>query len=256
MASILRILLTLAVLAASVTSASAGITRLEIVRTEPFAGGQEFDGVGAYVKIVGVAHGELDPAAAANRGVVNLDRAPRNARGLVEYAVDFYVMRPADPLKGNRTLLYEVTNRGRKLLLNWLHDAADTSPGAVNEPTSPEHAGNGFVFRRGYTLVWSGWDPDAPATNGGLRIRVPVATNAGAPDPRRVRVRHAAAGDVADGAAVVRGGHARSIPGASDRAGARSRRRGGDRRHRLGVQDSTRHRARPRRHRVQAGVHL
>ena len=181
------ILLTLAVLAASVTSASAGITRLEIVRTEPFAGGLEFDGVGAYVKIVGVAHGELDPAAPANRGIVNLDRAPRNARGLVEYAVDFYVMRPADPLKGNRTLLYEVTNRGRKFLLNWLHDAADTSPGAVNEPTSREHAGNGFVFRRGYTLVWSGWDPDAPAANGGLRIRVPVATNAGAPIVRPIR---------------------------------------------------------------------
>jgi hypothetical protein len=181
------VLLALALLAVSATPADAGITRLEITRTEPFAGGAAFGEVGAYVKVVGVAHGELDPAAIANRAIVNVERAPRNARGLVEYALDFYIMRPADPLKGNRTLLYEVTNRGRKFLLSWLHEAKDTSPGAVNEPTSHEHAGNGFAFRQGYTIVWSGWDPDAPTANGGLRIRVPVATSGGQPIVRRIR---------------------------------------------------------------------
>jgi hypothetical protein len=170
-----------------VRTAPAGITRLEITRTEAFAEGEEFGRVGAYVKVVGVAHGELDPAAAANRGIVNLDRAPRNARGLVDYAVDFYVMRPADPLKGSRTLLYEVTNRGRKVLLPWLHEAKDTSPGAINEPVSREHAGNGFAFRQGFTLVWSGWDPDAPAANGGMRSRVPIATDGGQPIVRTIR---------------------------------------------------------------------
>jgi len=26
----------------------------------------------------------------------------------------------------------------------------------------PEHAGNGFLFERGYTVMWSGWDPKTP----------------------------------------------------------------------------------------------
>jgi hypothetical protein len=180
-------LLACVLLAMTASTAGAGITRLEILRVEPFAGGEEFGEVGGYVKVVGIAHGELDPAARANAVIVNLDRAPRNARGMVEYAVDFYVMRPADPLRGNRTVLYEATNRGRKLMFGWLHDAKDTSPGAVNEPTLREHVGNAFALTRGYTLVWSGWDPDAPAANGGLRIRVPVATDRGRPIVRVIR---------------------------------------------------------------------
>jgi hypothetical protein len=183
----LSVLVALALLAVTATVAAAGITRLEIARTEPFAGGEEFGSVGADVKVVGVAHGELDPDAPGNRGIVNLARAPRNARGMVEYAADFYVLRPADPTKGNGMLLYEVTNRGRKILLSRLHEAKDTSPGALNEPVAREHAGNAFAFRHGYAVVWSGWDPDAPAINGGMRIRVPIATDGGQPIVRPIR---------------------------------------------------------------------
>src|SRR5437763_2748832 len=88
--------------------APAAITTIEVRRTEPFADGTSFGATGAYVKVVGVAHGELDPAAAANRAIVNLDRAPKNERGRVEYDVDFYVLRPADPNRGNHKILYEV----------------------------------------------------------------------------------------------------------------------------------------------------
>src|SRR6266704_1291147 len=65
--------------------AAAAITSIEIQRTESFAEGATFGATGAYVKVVGVARGELDPAAPANRGIVNLDRAPRNERGRVDY---------------------------------------------------------------------------------------------------------------------------------------------------------------------------
>src|SRR2546428_10685606 len=147
--------------------AAAAITSIEIQRTESFAEGTTFGATGAYVKVVGVARGELDPAAPANRGIVNLDRAPRNERGRVDYDVDFYVLRPADPNRGNRTILYEVTNRGRKLLFSWLHDASEASALALNDPSRPQDAGHRFALRPGYTLVWSGWDPDAPAANGG-----------------------------------------------------------------------------------------
>ncbi|HEV8585491.1 MAG TPA: alpha/beta hydrolase domain-containing protein, partial [Methylomirabilota bacterium] len=88
---------------------------------------------------------------------------------------------------GNGKILYEVTNRGRKLLFAWLHDATSVPADALNDPTRAAHVGNGFALRQGYTLVWSGWDPDAPAANGGMRIRVPVATDGDKPIMRTIR---------------------------------------------------------------------
>jgi hypothetical protein len=129
----------------------------------------------------------LHPRHPLNAVIVNLDKAPRNARGLVEYEVDFDIMRPAAVGKGNGRILYEVVNRGRKNLLPVLHAAPETSPGAFNDPATATDAGNGFAFRAGYTLVWSGWDPDAPGANHGLSMRAPVATDAGRPIVKTIR---------------------------------------------------------------------
>jgi hypothetical protein len=163
------------------------LIRLKIDRMEPFADGKEFGTVGAYLRITGTAYGELDPRQPLNAVIVNLDKAPRNERGLVEYEADFYIMRPADLGRGNRKILYEVVNRGRKNLLPVLHEAPETSPGAFNDPTTATDAGTGFTFRAGYTLVWSGWDPDAPRGNSGLSMRAPVATDAGSPIVKTIR---------------------------------------------------------------------
>src|SRR5437867_11198978 len=88
--------------------AAAAITAIEIQRTESFAEGATFGATGAYVKIVGAARGELDPAAPANPGIVSLDRRPRNERGRVDHDVVLYLLRPADPHRGNRTIPNEV----------------------------------------------------------------------------------------------------------------------------------------------------
>jgi Alpha/beta hydrolase domain len=160
---------------------------LKIDRTEPFADGMEFGTAGPYLRITGTAYGEVDPRHPLNTVIVNLDKAPRNARGLVEYETDFYIMRPADVGRGNRKILYEVVNRGRKNLLPVLHEAPETSPAGFNDPAMATDAGNGFAFRAGYTLVWSGWDPDAPRANSGLGMRAPVATDAGAPIVKTIR---------------------------------------------------------------------
>jgi hypothetical protein len=167
--------------------ALAKITTLTVDRTEPFAGGMSFGEAGAYVRITGTAKGELDPDDARNKVIVNLDKAPRNAAGKVEYEVQFYIMRPADPAKGSGTLLYEVNNRGKKLATLFLDEAVATSPTSLNDPATAADAGNGFLFRRGYALVWSGWDPDAPTVNGGLIVRVPTATDHGTPITRMIR---------------------------------------------------------------------
>jgi hypothetical protein len=167
-------------------SATAKITALTVDKEESFAGGVSFGTAGPYLRISGTAQGELDPNDPRNKVIVDLDKAPRNAAGRVEYQVEFFMMRPADPAKGNGKILYEVTNRGRKLFLPFVHDAKPIA-GALSDPTTAEHAGNGFAFNAGYTLVWSGWDPDVPRANGGLSLRVPVASEGGKPIVETIR---------------------------------------------------------------------
>lgn len=168
-------------------SANAAITEIRLDAVEPFLGGHSFGEAGAYERLRGVAKGELDPAAPENKVIVNLDKAPRNARGMVEYEIDVYMLRPADAKKASGILFYEVTNRGRKLLPTFVHDAAKATPAAANDPKTVEDVGNAFAFERGYTLVWSGWDPDAPRGNNGLAAKFPVAMENGQPIVRRIR---------------------------------------------------------------------
>ena len=120
----------------------------------------------------------LDPNAAANAPIADLKLAPRNDRGLVEFSAEFPVLRPIDAARGNGTLLYEVNNRGNIAILRQLNDAAFS-----NDPETPAEAGNGFLFRRGFTLLWSAWAADVAATPGDNRLilRAPVATQDGAP---------------------------------------------------------------------------
>jgi hypothetical protein len=150
--------------------AQARVTRIEISRSAPFASGQSFGPVGAFERIVGRFHGELDPAHALNAGIVDLDKAPRNASGKVEYSSDFEILKPVDLAKGNGALLYDINNRGNKRALIQFNSAP-----ASNDPTTSVHAGNGFLMRSGFTVVWSGWIPGLPTTGNALRIEVPTA---------------------------------------------------------------------------------
>ena len=157
---------------------------LDIERVEPFADGAPFGEVGAYERVIGKARGEVDPQLPYNRGISLIGHAPLNARGCVEYTTDVFILRPKDPAKGNGHILYEVNNRGRKMLFGNLCDG----PQGMNDPKTMADVGNGFPMHRGYTIVWSGWDPGAPRANMGLGLTVPVATHqGGAPIIQTVR---------------------------------------------------------------------
>jgi hypothetical protein len=73
-----RLALSLGVLLISVT-ARAEIVELKLEAPEPFAAGQAFGAAGAYVRIKGIARGELDPKTVANRVIADIDKAPLNA---------------------------------------------------------------------------------------------------------------------------------------------------------------------------------
>jgi hypothetical protein len=165
-------------------TAAAELIELRIDAIEPFAEGVAFGEAGPYQRIVATAHGELDPADPHNAGIELLDGAPRNERDRVEYEVDVFLLAPVG---GSDVLLYDVTNRGSKVALGLMNEAGGGSIGHANDPRTLEHAGNGFLLKRGYAIVWSGWDPSASSERSGMRARFPIAMRDGAPIRGRVR---------------------------------------------------------------------
>src|SRR6266849_6991358 len=140
------------------------VQRIEMTEREsPVFGGTEFGAVGPYERLHGTLFGELDPTHPLNAGIVNLDRTARNAQGNVEYRSDFRILKPLDLDRGNGCLVYDVPNRGNQPILPRLNGAPDGG--------HPQHAGNGFLMRRGFTVVWSGWQGDVPSGNDRLPAR-------------------------------------------------------------------------------------
>jgi hypothetical protein len=156
----------------------AELVRFEITARTPFAEGKSFGDAGPYELLSGTAHFALDPDLAANRAVVDLALAPRNARGLVECQADLMILAPQDPSRGNGALLYDVNNRGNKLVLGMFNGAGG------NAATS---AGDGFLMNHGFTIVWSGWDAELFPGDQRLRLAAPVAVGAEGPITGRVR---------------------------------------------------------------------
>ncbi len=150
------------------------IRRLVIKRREPFAGGHEFSITGAYEKLAGKLYGEVDPKNKPNKIIVNLDKAPRNRRGRVEYSTDFLILKPVDMARGNGKIFYDAPNRGGKRILAFLNDGPQS-----NDPTTLQDAGNGFLMRQGYTVVWCGWQGDLMPAKDWLVLNVPIANHRG-----------------------------------------------------------------------------
>jgi hypothetical protein len=59
---------------------------LDVAERFVFAGGQDYGAAGAYERIKGRARFAVDPGAPAQAGIVDLDKAPRDADGLVRFA--------------------------------------------------------------------------------------------------------------------------------------------------------------------------
>ena len=146
----------------------AALDRIHVEERTDVLGGRSFGSAGPYERITGKAHFAVDPNLPANRIVVDLEKAPRNPAGRVEFSADFYMLKPRDPAKGNGTVLFEVLNRGNKVMLRHFN-LAPTS----NDPQSDEELGDEFLLEQGYTLVWLGWQFDAPVEPGLMRLYSP-----------------------------------------------------------------------------------
>ncbi len=181
--------------------ADARVVRIEVERTTPYAGGQEFGDAGAFERLDGTVHMEVDPHDPLNAVIVNLDRAPRNERGLVEFSAPFFIIKPVDMARGNQKLLYGINNRGNAIELGF-----QTFP-SLPFGADPE-SGDGLFFRLGYTLVDAGWAGDIVTTPTRLGANLPLAVQAdGSPIVSRIRIEYST--DLAQAAA---GGDLYTVP--------------------------------------------
>ena len=149
---------------------------IDIRERTPFAEGHAFGDAGAYERLVGRARLAVDPDAPAQAGIVDLDKAPRDGDGLVAFAADLCILKPLDPARGNRRLFFDYGNRGNKRAVQYFNDAP-----ACNDPKTLAHAGNGYLFRRGYTVVWGAWQGDLLPGDGRMIASLPVATDGARP---------------------------------------------------------------------------
>jgi hypothetical protein len=151
---------------ATATPQFAELLRIETERSEVIQHAS-FSQVGAYERIVGKAFFELDPRLPANRIMADIDKAPVNERGAVEFSADLILVRPVDASRGNGAVMFEVSNRGSRGNMGFFN----RSGRHVKDPR-PEFA-DGFLLEQGYTLAWLGWQFDVP--DGGLRSYLPAA---------------------------------------------------------------------------------
>lgn len=195
------------VLLADLTPLRAEVVALEIQRREPYAAGKAFGDVGMYEKIAGVARFAVDPKHPRNRVIIDLDRACINDNGKVEFAADFYLLAPKDPAKGNGAIFYDVNNRGNKLALRFFNNA----PGG-NDLDKPGSEGDGFLFRRGYAVLWCGWIGELLPGEGRLLLQAPSIGDKA--KPLRGIVRHEMSTDApADSLPLARReGHGSYVP--------------------------------------------
>src|SRR5688572_29222334 len=98
------------ILAICTGPASAELVELKVLQREPYAEGKTFGDVGPYEKIVGIAKFAVDPDHPKNKAIVDLNLAPRNAQGNVEFESDVYILAPKDLAKGNGAIFYDVNN--------------------------------------------------------------------------------------------------------------------------------------------------
>ena len=139
-----RVMFALSLAGMAVVTAEARVVRVEIASRTDIENGKAFGAAGAYERIVARVFFAIDPANPHNRQIVDLDKAPRNAQGEVEFSADLHLLKPKNTAKGNGSVLFEVSNRGGQGIVFLVN-------GRQCE------YGDGFFMRQGYTIAWVGW---------------------------------------------------------------------------------------------------
>jgi hypothetical protein len=143
----------------------ARVVKFDVQQKSSYLGGANWGSVGPYQLLRGVAYMEVDPRDPRDAVIVDLENAPRNARGLVEFSTPFFVLRPVDAQRGNHKIFFAVNNRGNNL------------EGLLTATSAASVAGTdaGYAMTKGYTIVDAGWEGDVVPTSTNLVANLPRA---------------------------------------------------------------------------------
>ncbi len=164
-----------------VTCALSRVVSVEIKTRSSVLGGQQFGLAGSYEAIGGKIHFAVDPSVAVNQIITDINLAPRNASGEVEFSSDFFLIRPADMSRSNGALLIDIPNRGGKTAIRMFN-----RPGRQFDRNrdwrmlnTKEDYGDGFLLREGFTILAVGWQFDPPHEKSRMRLYTPTAKRDG-----------------------------------------------------------------------------
>jgi hypothetical protein len=154
---------------------------IELAKPTPFAGGKSFGNTGPYERLLGMASFAIDPDEKDLPFICDLEFAPRNPEGLVEFKTVLDIVKPVDLNKGNRKLLFDFSNRGGRGAFTRLND------GGGPDLSKESYAGNGFLNQQGFTVVTAGWQGDLVYNGSNVVAFVPEARQNGQPLRGKVR---------------------------------------------------------------------
>ena len=167
------------------------VIRFESLLRRPLAGGAVFTGpggeIGPYEELKGRLHFSIDPLHSSNRRITDVELAPRNAEGRVEWWSDVSILLPVERARCAGRVLLDVVNRGNTVAVPNFNRATRPAflPGA--DPNPPIDVGDGFLMKRGWVVISCGWQCDVPEIAGLHRMQAPEARDAGG-RPLRGRV--------------------------------------------------------------------
>jgi hypothetical protein len=107
-----------------------------------------------FERITGRAFGALDPKDPLNAIITDIEFAPKNARGEVEYVSRFTLIKPADMSRASGVLWYDLVNRGAPV-------------GLGKKAIKP--------YENGHVTLISGWQGDLVQTQANWTVQVPTA---------------------------------------------------------------------------------
>ncbi|HXL85519.1 MAG TPA: hypothetical protein VN989_15560, partial [Casimicrobiaceae bacterium] len=152
----------------AVQPSGARVVQLVVEQRTSFVGGADWGKAGPYEMLRGTAYMEADPHNPQDAVIVDLENAPRNARGLVEFSTQFMILKPVEMKRSNRKIFYAVNNRGNNL------------EGLLTATTASQVSGTdaGYAMTQGYVVVDAGWEGDVVPTPTKLVANLPRARNA------------------------------------------------------------------------------
>ena len=160
------------------------VIQFDEIRRFPYADGASFGDTGRYEQIDGILTFAVDPTSPVNMDIVDLHLAPRDENGKARFKADLSVVRPVDCGHGAKTLIVELPNRGRRCVI-------DTFNKTRAEPSASPPPGDGFLFRRGFSVASIGWQWDVYRDDVLLGLQAPMAdlANEGNPGQTVVEIR-------------------------------------------------------------------